>query len=120
MNDLLINLAGIAVIALIIWWFWLYKPKLRQPVSADPVDVLVVDGVYTPASIEASRGKPITLRFLRMDPSPCAEKVIFGDFGISGDLSVGKSHELTLTPDKAGEFEFTCQMGMYRGRLLVR
>ena len=65
-------------------------------------------------------GKPVTLRFLRKDPSPCAEKVIFSDLDISSDLSIGKPQEITLTPTKPGEFEFTCQMGMNRGVLSVK
>ena len=24
---MIINIAGLALIALIVWWFWLYKPK---------------------------------------------------------------------------------------------
>lgn len=28
---LLVNLAGIALIALIVWWFWLYKPPEVNP-----------------------------------------------------------------------------------------
>jgi len=78
------------------------------------------DGVYTPARIEVPAGQPVTLRFTRQDPSPCAEKVIFGDLGLSRDLPVGRPQELTFTPVKPGEFEFTCAMGMYRGRLVVR
>ena len=27
---LFVNIAGVALIALIIWWFWLYRPKDTQ------------------------------------------------------------------------------------------
>jgi len=27
MTNLIVNLAGLALIGLIIWWFWLSKPK---------------------------------------------------------------------------------------------
>ncbi len=116
----LVNLAGIAVIGLIAWWFGLSRPKALHAVGAAPLEVLVNDGVYTPASIEVAAGKPVTLRFLRKDPSPCAEKVLFDELGVSADLPLGKPVTVTVTPAKPGEYEFTCQMRMYRGRLVAR
>jgi len=61
----------------------------------------------------------VVLRFLRKDPSPCAAKVIFADLGISADLPIGEERELRLEPPP-GEYEFTCEMNMYRGSLLVK
>jgi len=120
MIDLVINLAGFILIGLIVWWFWLYRPQAARVTGPQPIEILVADGVYTPARIEVTAGQPVTLRFLRKDPSPCAQKVIFGALGLSRELPVNKPQELTLTPEKAGEFEFTCEMGMYRGKLVVR
>ena len=119
MTTLLVNLIGIALIGLIIWWFWFSTPKTRKVADAGLVEIIVEDGVYTPAKIEVPKGRPITLRFIRKDPSPCAEKVLFTDFDISADLEIGEPQEITITPDKSDEYEFTCQMGMYRGRLIV-
>ena len=120
MSAWLVNLAGVALIALIVWWFWLSKPKLQRAAGSEPIEVIVDDGVYTPARIEVPLGKPVTLRFVRKDASPCAEKVLFDDFNISSDLPVGRPYDISFTPDKPGEHEFTCQMRMYRGSLVVR
>lgn len=118
--DWLVNLGGIAVIGLIVWWFWLSKPKGRKESGAQPIDVLVENGVYTPARIEVPVGRPIVLRFNRKDPSPCAEKVVFDDFGISADLPVNEKTDVVVIPQQAGEYEFTCQMKMYRGMLVAQ
>jgi plastocyanin domain-containing protein len=115
-----INGFGLVLIGLIFWWFWLYRPKAQRTAGTQPVEITVADGVYTPARIEVPAGKPVTLRFIRKDPNPCAEKVIFSELGLSRDLPVDQPQELTLTPEKTGELEFTCQMGMYRGKLVVR
>lgn len=115
----LINLAGIGLMAAIIWWFWLSSPQTVQR-NEDTVEVLVDDGVYTPSRIEVPVNHPVTLRFLRKDPSPCAEQVIFADFGVSAELPVNKYKDVQLMPDKRGEFDFTCQMQMYRGTLVVK
>jgi plastocyanin domain-containing protein len=114
-----VNLAGLVLIGLIVWWFWLSKPKAQRATSR-VVDVLVDGGVYTPARIEVTAGRPVTLRFLRKDPSPCAEKVLFDELGVSADLPLGEAVFVFLPPPKAGEYAFTCQMQMYRGTLVVR
>ena len=72
-----------------------------------------------PARIEVAAGKPVTLRFLRKDQSPCAEKVLFNELGVAVDLSIGQPVDLTVTPRAAGEYAFTWQVQMYRGTLVV-
>jgi plastocyanin domain-containing protein len=118
MNLILVNLAGLVLIGLIVWWFWLSKPK-SQRVASGVIEVIVDGGVYTPARIEVVAGQPVTLRFLRKDPSPCAEKVLFDDLGIAADLPIGQPVELVITPKAPGEYAFTCQMQMYRGTLVA-
>ena len=121
MTVALVNLGGLATIGLIVWWFWLAGARQEAVAeSGGSLEILVEDGVYTPARVEVAMDQPITLRFLRKDPSPCAEQVIFSELNVSSDLPVGKPQEIRLRPSKRGEFEFTCQMGMYRGVLIVK
>ena len=120
MSGFVVDLVAIALIGLIIWWFWLSKPRIQRVSGSSPIDVIVDNGVYTPTRIEVPIGQPVTLRFIRHDPSPCAEKVIFDGLEKSLDLPLDKPADLTLTPDRPGEFEFTCQMKMYRGTLVVK
>lgn len=120
MTMFLVNLFGLLLIAFIIWWFWLYRPKAG--VVADPgqvIEVRVKDGVYDPALIEATAGKGISLRFVREDETACAAQVIFPGLGIQKDLPLGKPVVLRIVPEQAGEYAFQCQMGMYRGMLRV-
>ncbi|MCR4346232.1 MAG: cupredoxin domain-containing protein [Sulfuricaulis sp.] len=120
MNTWAINLAGMAVMALIVWWFWLSRSKAQHFSGAGPIEIIVDNGVYTPARIEVPAGQPVTLRFVRKDPSPCAEKALFDSLEVSADLPVGKPVDVTVTPPVPGEYEFTCQMRMYRGTLVAR
>lgn len=120
MNLLAINLAGLVLIGLIIWWFWMSKPRARAETGAKPIEIIVDNGVYTPSRIEVPVGRPIILRFIRKDAGPCAEKVLFDDFNISVDLPVGEPTDVVLVPKQPGEFEFTCQMQMYRGQLIAK
>lgn len=115
---MMINIAGLILIGLIIWWFWIKKPKAVKA-SSEVIDITVENGVYSPARIEMKLGQSVKLVFLRKDPSPCAEKVIFDALGINLDLPVNKKVEVSLKPEAAGEYPFTCQMKMYSGSLVV-
>ncbi len=119
MTTVLVNVGGAVAIALIVWWFWLTRPAARRVENA-VIDVLVADGVYTPARIETVAGQPLLLRFLRKDPSPCAERVIFDELGVSAELPLNQTRELRVTPPRPGDYLFTCQMRMYRGTLVVK
>ncbi|MBD3669447.1 MAG: cupredoxin domain-containing protein [Gammaproteobacteria bacterium] len=119
MEQVIVNVVGFVVMGLIIWWFWIAKPKLSRA-DTDVVEILVDNGVYTPSRIEVPTGQRTTLRFLRKDASPCAEKVLFDDLGISADLPVDETRDEEVEPSEPGEYEFTCQMRMYRGSLVAR
>lgn len=115
---MIVNLIGISLIGLIVWWFWIKKaPSLK--VSSNKIEVIIENGVYSPSRIEVKLGQPVTLIFLRKDPSPCAEKVIFEKLGLSLDLPVNKTAELTIKADEVGDYVFNCQMKMYLGNLIV-
>lgn len=115
---MIINLLGFLLIALIVWWFWIYKPKA---VSADKntMTVIVDNGTYMPSRIQIPVGHSTTLRFIRKDASPCAATVMFADFGISEELPLNKPKDIRLPPLDSGTYAFTCQMQMYRGELIV-
>lgn len=115
---MIINLIGLSLIALIVWWFWIKKPQSFQASSA-VIEIIVENGVYTPARIEVKSGQTVKLSFVRKDPSPCAEKVIFDKLNLSFDLPINKPVLVTIKPEQAGEYTFTCQMKMYVGSLSV-
>lgn len=115
---LLINLVGVSLIALIVWWFWLYKPASVE-LAAGGQTILVADGVYQPAHLKLPAHQPVTVEFLRRDASPCAETVVFPDLELSASLPVGKPLSLALPGLAPGVYPFHCQMQMYRGELRV-
>jgi len=106
--------------AFIVWWFWLWQPRTAARAEQGVVTVSVDDGVYEPARIETHAGEPITLRFVRRDPSPCARQVIFEQLGVTEELPLDRAVDIQLRPDRPGTYRFTCQMQMYQGQLDVR
>ena len=115
---LFINIAGVVLILLIAWWFWLYRPP-RVAADVDNLTIVVDNGVYQPSHIKLPADTPATLYFVRKDASPCAETVQFPDLDISEILRVNRREAVNLPPLKAGEYHFHCQMQMYRGQLTV-
>lgn len=78
-----------------------------------------VKGGYQPATITARVGEPLRIVFSRQETAPCSEHVVFPAFGKSAMLPAFEDVTLELVPERAGEYEFTCQLGMLRGRLVV-
>ena len=118
--SIVINLIGVALVGLIIWWFWMPHTKTdAQGDVRNEVTVRVDKGVYEPALIHARAGQPLVLHFDRRDPSPCSEQVVFHGLDVSEFLDNGKVTTVTLQNPPRGEYRFTCQMQMYQGRLIV-
>ena len=55
-----INLAGLILMALVVWWFWLSHRKTSAQATTQEATIIVEDGVYTPASIRAKSGQSLT------------------------------------------------------------
>ncbi|OGA64732.1 MAG: copper-transporting ATPase [Betaproteobacteria bacterium RIFCSPLOWO2_12_FULL_65_14] len=118
----IVTALGLALIAFIVWFFWLKRARgtAATPASGGYQEVMVlVKGGYTPDTILLQRGKPARLNFRREETAACSEMVLLPDFGKSAKLPEGQTVAVEFMPDKAGEFEFACQMGMLRGRLVV-
>lgn len=114
----IINLLGLALIASIVWWFWLYKPE--GPAAPQDTHLIVVEnGLYQPSRVKVPAGQPVTLKFLRKDPSPCTASVLFPDLEITVELPVDQEKTVRLPAMQAGELPFHCQMQMVRGVMVV-
>lgn len=121
-DKILVTLGGLAAIALIVWFFWMVKrPGVKAGLSSSGYQeaMVLVKGGYTPDVIVVQRGKPVRLNFVRSESASCSEMVLFPDFNKSAKLPEGETVPVEFMPDRAGEFEFQCQMGMLRGKLIV-
>ena len=117
-----VTIGGIAAITFVIWYFFGSREKVAAAVTQTGVQEInvTVKGGYSPDVIVVREGMPVRLNFYRAETASCSEQVIFGDFGIARDLPPFKTTAVEFTPDKAGEFTFTCGMNMLRGKLIVQ
>ena len=119
MSTLIINIAGLILMAAVIWWFWLAGKHKAVQASKGVVEIHVANGVYVPDRVAIPAGTVTTFRFIREDPTPCAEVVRFDGLSVSRELPLNQAVELSIRYDEPGEYAFTCQMGMYRGHVVV-
>lgn len=91
-----------------------------HPAALEPQTArVVVRGRYEPDTILVPAGRPLRITFHREDTLACSERVVFPDFGKSAMLPPHEDVTVELAPDRAGEYEFTCELGVLRGRLIV-
>ena len=121
--ELIVTVVGLMSVAGIAWFFWGPRPAGQQAAitSSGRQEVMVlVKGGYTPDVIVVKPGIPVRLSFRREESTACSEMVLLPDFGRSAQLPEGTTVAVDFTPDAPGEHEFSCQMGMLRGRIVVR
>lgn len=100
------------------YWFFLMKKEKEMSVMDGEVDIKV-DGGYQPDVIVIPKGRPTKINFTRRDPSSCLEEVVISDFKVRKYLPLNQTVSITLTPEKEGEFPFSCGMQMFHGKLKV-
>ncbi len=110
----LFSLAGIAAT----YWFFLMRDEKEVAVTSDSVDI-TVDGGYQPEVISIPKSKTTKLNFTRKDPSSCLEEVILSDFKVRKYSPLNKTVTIEITPQKTGEFKFSCGMNMFHGKIRV-
>ncbi len=121
-TEILVIIGGIALIALVLWYFFGERERAAAIVTESGTQEInvTVKGGYSPDLIIVKQGTPVRLNFYRDETSSCSEQVVFGDFGIARDLPAFKTTVIEFTPEKTGEFTFACGMNMMRGKLIVQ
>ena len=117
-----VALAGLAVIAWLNWYFFLAGAgeSLAAVSPGGTQEVFItVRGGYDPAHVRVRAGAPVRLVFDRQETSGCSEEIVIPDFGVRRFLPAGERTPVEIAPTQPGSHEFTCGMGMLRGRLTV-
>ena len=115
-------IGGVLLIAFILWYFFGQREQTKVQKTDGGVQEIkiTVKGGYAPDTIVVKQNAPVRLNFYRDETSGCSEQVIFGDFGIARDLPAYQTTPIEFTPEKTGEFGFTCGMNMLHGKLIVQ
>ena len=120
--EIIVTVLGLSLAAFVIWFFLFSKKKAKPAAESSQgfqEALITVKGGYNPDVIVVKQNKPVRLNFLRQETDDCSERVLFPDFVKTAILTPFQTIPVEFTPDKKGEFEFTCGMGMIRGKLIV-
>ncbi|OHA11903.1 MAG: hypothetical protein A3H69_04750 [Candidatus Sungbacteria bacterium RIFCSPLOWO2_02_FULL_47_9] len=117
LDKIVVTVASIAGMGFT-YWFFLAKKEKEVQVSGS-IDI-AVEGGYTPEVISIPKGKSVKLNFRRTDSTVCLEEVVLGDFKIRKYLPLNQKVVIEVTPERSGEFIFTCGMNMYHGKIIVK
>ena len=121
-DTIVVDVVGLVLVAFIAWFFWMKKTMgVRAALTSAGYQeqMVLVKGGYTPDVIVVDRSKPVRLNFIRQESAACSEMVLLPAFNKSAKLHEGETVPIEFMPAEAGEYEFACQMGMFRGTIIV-
>jgi plastocyanin domain-containing protein len=118
-----VTTGGLALaVAVNLYFFGARSATVAGPAAAEgPQEVRVaVAGGYQPSVIEVRAGQPVRLVFRREEVAGCSDTVLLPAWGIAQRLPAHQDTVVEFTPQRPGEYEFTCGMHMLRGTIVVR
>lgn len=116
-DNLVVTALGIFGIFFVHWFFFM-KDEDEVAVVNNTVDIKV-DGGYQPDAISIPLKQTTKLNFIRTDPSTCLEEIVMPDFKIRKYLPLNQKTTIEVTPQQPGEFEISCGMNMFHGKIKV-
>jgi len=80
---------------------------------------ILVKGAYNPSIVKVKAGMPVLLHFVRQEDTSCSRFVTFDGLKIRKDLKAFAMTDVEFIPKKTGEVPFSCDMGMYHGKIII-
>lgn len=82
------------------------------------ITLTVQGGTYYPNPIRVKKEVPVKLVADLNSVRGCASGIVIPEFGVRKTVRQG-DNTIEFTPGKSGTFDFSCSMGMYRGKIVV-
>ena len=104
----------------IVFTYWYFLGKKEEEVEASRTVDIIVDGGYSPEVISIPLGKVTTLNFIRQDKNTCLEEIILSDFRVRKYLQLNQKVTIQIKPAYKGEYQYSCGMNMFHGKIVVK
>lgn len=79
-----------------------------------------VAGGYDPEVATVKQGVPAELTFTRTNAQGCLDVVHSKDLGFEQALPLNQPQTVTIDTKQAGEFQYSCGMDMFFGKVVVQ
>ncbi len=86
--------------------------------EAQIVQITATGRGYDPSVVRVKAGQPVELRVTADATAGCSRAFVMRAFGVQILAQNGKIQTARFTP-QAGTYDYTCSMGMYRGKLIA-
>ena len=111
---------GLAVVVFLYYFFFGRRRETSARRGAGGQEVtVVVSGGDRPDVVVAKKGVPLRITFDRREDNPCSDEVVLPEFKIRRRLPAFGKTEVTVVPERAGDFPFSCGMNMLHGMIRV-
>lgn len=123
MDKILIIIGAILLIGFILWWFFSKRKttEVNAKIKGSKQEVeIIINGGYTPHTVVLKQGIPANIVFNRKDPSGCFNEVVFPAFGIDKKIDVNKKFSIDIDTSKSGEYQYSCGMNMFHGKVIIK
>jgi heme/copper-type cytochrome/quinol oxidase subunit 2 len=96
------------------------KTELDITKETNPkIEMMITPTGYTPNVIKVKNGVPVELNISNPGDNSCFSTFMMPEFDLNNvNLKAGTT-KLTFTPDKEGEYTFSCGMNMFKGTVIV-
>ncbi|HKJ66461.1 MAG TPA: cupredoxin domain-containing protein [bacterium] len=119
----ILSAGGLVLVGVLIWYYAVDSNRAATA-TVTPARVqfaqVEVQGGFAPDKILVDAGRPVQIRFLRLEDRECSQEVVFRDFGIREPLPSFDRSSVVVIPFQPGEYEFTCGKGKLKGKLIAR
>jgi heme/copper-type cytochrome/quinol oxidase subunit 2 len=83
------------------------------------IEMMITPTGYSPNVIKVKKGVPVELNITNPGDNSCFSTFMMPDFDLNNvNLKAGIT-KLSFTPDKKGEYTFSCGMNMFKGTVIV-
>ena len=116
-------LIAVFIIGFIIWWFFIREVHDTELAKADQNKQkaqIVIQGGYSPSTLFLQKGIPAEVEFLQKDSTACLAEVRSAELALDKKIAPGEKVTIKVPTDQAGEYNYSCGMNMFHGKVVVK
>ena len=116
-------LIAILIIGFIIWWFFIRKVNDIEAAKTSKNKQkaqIIIQGAYSPSTLVLQKGIPAEVEFVQKDSTACLAEIKSGDLALDKKLAPGEKVSIKVPTDQIGEYNYSCGMNMFHGKVVVK
>lgn len=114
---------AILLIVFIVWWFYFRQVDDTEEVEANnnlQKAQVVIQGGYSPSTLVLQKGIPAEVEFLQKDSTACLAEIKSAELALDQKIEPNERITVKVPTDQAGEFNYSCGMNMFHGKVVVK